>query len=177
MANLKRSIYVFALTSLVATFAVAADIYKSVDDAGVVTFSDTPPVDKKTPVERIPSPTAINSMQPVVVPSREPENVSADELADPTIAITSPSDNATIPMGAGIFDVSVSVSPKLDTDEQVGLYLDGEPVGEPQRELTWTLSYVIRGEHRLVARRISVQGDTVAESESITVYVLRPSVL
>jgi len=47
----------------------------------------------------------------------------------------------------------------------------------PQTGNLWTLSYVLRGPHTLQVRRLSSSGETASESEVITVFVLRPSVL
>ena len=80
-------------------------------------------------------------------------------------------------MGAGIFDVAVDTTPELGDSESVELYLDEEKVGEAQTELTWTLNYVIRGAHKLEAKWVTEDGEILATSEPITVFVLRPSIL
>jgi hypothetical protein len=98
-------------------------------------------------------------------------------LTPRTIAISSPKDNATIPMGAGIFDVTAELASPLDEGEQLALYLDDTLVNTPQTSNVWTLSYVLRGPHTLQVRRLSSSGETASESEVITVFVLRPSVL
>ena len=80
-------------------------------------------------------------------------------------------------MGAGIFDVTAELGTPLADGELLALYLDDELVDIPQTSNVWTLTYVIRGPHTLQVRRLSSTGATVSESEVITIFVLRPSVL
>lgn len=160
-----------ALTSLANT-----QIYKSVDANGVVTFSDTPPIGSQVAVEQIPSPTQTNSMQAVRIgPIEENDNEKSD--VEKNLSIVSPADNATIPMGAGIFDVVVNVSSELGDGESVELYLDDGRIGDAQTDLEWTLTYVVRGAHQIQAKWLSEDGTTLAISEPVTVFVLRPSIL
>ena len=175
---MKNSIRFIAVTALALTGLVNAQIYKSVDANGVVTFSDTPPKGPQTKVEQIKTPATVNAMQattiaPTETEARKGSNVQIDRL----INIVSPMDNATIPMGAGIFDVVVDATPELGDSESVELYLDDEKVGEAQTALTWTLTYVIRGAHKLEAKWVTEDGAILATSEPITVFVLRPSIL
>ena len=80
-------------------------------------------------------------------------------------------------MGGGIFDVTAELGAPLAEDELLALYLDEEMVDSPQVNTVWTLTYVIRGPHTLQVRRLSRAGETISQSEKITVFVLRPSVL
>ena len=50
---MKKSICFIAATALALTGLANAQIYKSVDANGVVTFSDTPPKDSQKKVEQI----------------------------------------------------------------------------------------------------------------------------
>ena len=175
---MKKLSGVLAGTILVFTGLANAQIYKSVDENGVVTFSDKPPTEQQETVETIQTPAQVNRMQAVSVPSTEAiDNSDEEVVTDQTLRIVLPSDNATIPMGAGIFDVRIETSPELDNGETVELYLDEERVGDPQTDLEWTLSYVIRGAHQIQAKRLAADGSLVGISDPITVFVLRPSVL
>ena len=154
-----------------------AQIYKSVDENGVVTFSDVPPdgsSGSKTSLVRT-NPT--NSMSPVTTQTPETQANVIKVAVPSAISISSPSDNTTIPMGAGIFDVTAQPTPPLSDGEMVALYLDDELVGTPQTDTVWTLTYVTRGAHTLQARRLSSSGEMTSESDLVTVFVLRPSVL
>ncbi|EHQ58672.1 hypothetical protein OMB55_00024210 [gamma proteobacterium HIMB55] len=175
---MKNSIRFIAMIALVLAGLANAQIYKSVDVNGVVTFSDTPPKDPQTKVEQIKTPPAVNAMQATPVTPADSEERDGSEVGiDRVVGIVSPMHNATIPMGAGIFDVAVDATPELGDGESLELYLDGEKVGEAQTELSWTLTYVIRGAHTLEAKWVAENGSILATSEPITVFVLRPSIL
>lgn len=173
-----KSIRFIAVTALAVAGLANAQIYKSVDANGVVTFSDTPPRDSQITSEEIQTPAQINSMQPILIAPTDAQEIdNIKDMAERSIAIVSPTDNATIPMGAGIFDVIVEAAPDLSDGEVVELYLDDEKIGDAQTVLKWTLIYVIRGAHKLQAKWIAEDGEILAVSEPITVFVLRPSIL
>ena len=79
-------------------------------------------------------------------------------------------------MGPGNFSVSASISPALQQGAQLQLMMDGAPQGEPQAQAGWDLTNVFRGAHDLTVNVIDAQGKTLATSEPVRVYVLRPSV-
>jgi hypothetical protein len=119
------------IISLVGMPAMSADIYKSVDKNGVVTFSDTPPKQKSTSDERIELPAHTNRMPSIEVPARQRNENNKAPVNPSILAITAPLDNATIPMGPGIFDVLADIQPPLKEEEFVALYLDGTRVAHP----------------------------------------------
>lgn len=163
------------LTSLVGMPSLSADIYKSVDKNGVVTFSDTPPKEQSASNERIELPSHTNRMPSIEVPERRVSENSEVPVNPSLLIITAPLDNATIPMGPGIFDVVADVQPPLKEEEFVELHLDGTPIAPPQKTPAWTLTYVTRGAHKLEIRRVSSSGKVLDSSAPITVFVLRPS--
>jgi hypothetical protein len=147
----------------------SAQIYKSVAENGVVTFSDTPPPHSANTQTAIVKPNATNSIPAIEVPVAAATSETNTASTPRTIAISSPKNNATIPMGAGIFDVTAELTSPLAEGEQL--------VDTPQTSNVWTLSYVLRGPHTPQVRRLSSSGETASESEVITVFMLRPSVL
>lgn len=163
------------IISLAGMPSLSADTYKSVDKNGVVTFSDTPPKEKSASNERIELPAHTNRMPSIEVPERPVSENSEVPVNLSILTITAPLDNATIPMGPGIFDVLADAQPPLKEEEFVELYLDSTPVGPPQKTLNWTLTYVTRGAHTLEVRRVSSSGQVLDSSAPITVFVLRPS--
>ena len=163
------------IISFVGMPAMSADIYKSVDKNGVVTFSDTPPKEKSTSDERIELPAHTNRMRSIEVPERQLNENNKAPVNPSILAITAPLDNATILMGPGIFDVLADIQPPLKEEEFVALYLDGTRVAPPQKTPQWTLTYVTRGTHTLEVRLVSSSEQVLDSSEPITVFVLRPS--
>ena len=181
MSRFDRNIVkIRTINSLVLWFVsltASAQIYKSVDENGVVTFSDIPPAASSGKAGTLAQPNLTNSMPGLshTVPSTEA--ATNEKSAARSVSIASPLNNATIPMGAGIFDVTAELGAPLAEDELVALYLDDELVNSPQASAVWTLTHVIRGPHTPQERQLSSAGETLGESKKITVFVLRPSIL
>ena len=181
MNRIDRNIVkIWTLNSLalsLVSLTASAQIYKSVDQNGVVTYSDVPPAIKSGVKSTVVQPNSTNSMPGLSPPITSLAAKTIDQPLARTVAIASPLNNATIPMGAGIFDVTAELGAPLTDGELLALYLDDEMVEVPQTSEVWALTYVIRGPHTLQVRRLSSAGKTLSESEKITVFVLRPSIL
>jgi len=181
MNRIDRNIVKFwtlhSLALWLVSLTASAQIYKSVDENGVVTFSDVPPAASSGKTSTVVKPDVTNSMPGLSPTIASPEAVMIDESTARSFSIASPLNNATIPMGAGIFDVTAELGAPLAENELLALYLDDELVDSPQVNAVWTLTYVIRGPHTLQVHRLSRTGETISQSEKVTVLVLRPSVL
>lgn len=168
------------LALLFLPLAVQAQIYRTTDDEGNVVFTDTPPPTGSTgeevvlpPVNTTPPPQPLPRLQPV--PSDEDEEEETPSV-DYGVVITAPENETTIPIGPGNFSVSAVVNPSLGSEDRLLLMLDGEPRGEPQTQGSWNLTNVFRGAHDLTVVVVSGDGEQVAISEPVRVYVLRPSI-
>jgi hypothetical protein len=155
--------------------ALAQQIYRSVDESGNVVFSDQPPAPGQEG-EQVELGELNTAPPPEPRPRPAPTQQKPEPAPDPTETITSPENETTIAMGPGNFSVSGSAEPPLGPGERLQLFMDGEAVGPPQASASWGLQGVLRGPHDLVIRRMNNSGRTVAESGSVRVYVLRPSV-
>lgn len=163
--------------ALLLTMPASAQIYKTTDENGNVVFSDAPPAGS-TSSEQVelsqtnttPPPPVVN---PIKRPRPEPEDVSP---APVEVSITSPANETTIPMGGGNFSVSAAVSSGARNGQTLQLLMDGAPQGPPQESGNWSLQSVMRGPHDLVVEVLDRQGKVLGSSESVRVYVLRPSV-
>lgn len=155
--------------------AGAQTIYKTVDEHGNVTYSDTAPAGEQTETVKLPQ---LNTSEPPPVMERPVAEPAADEpeAAQYTVNITSPGNETTIPMGPGNFSVSATVEPPLAGGAKLQLLVDGSASGEPQSNATWSLTNVFRGAHDLTVAVVDDEGERLAESGSVRVYVLRPSI-
>ena len=170
--NQKLAIFLLLLIPL----AVAAQqIFKTTDEHGNVIFTDQPPPNADA-VEEVqlnrtnsaPPPPEIQALEPA--PAPEPDAVAYD------VAITAPANETTIPMGPGNFAVSAAAEPGLPPGGALLLRIDGEPWGEPGPATSWQLTNVFRGAHDLTVAVLDADGQPLAISEPVRVYVLRPSV-
>ncbi|WP_156507814.1 DUF4124 domain-containing protein [Halioglobus sp. HI00S01] len=174
---MKRS----ALTLMILALASAqawSQIYKTVDENGNVSFTDTPPPDSNT--EQVQLQQTNSTAPPPDIPaygtSATAADTGADESAVPVARITAPEQETTIPMGPGNFSVSATVSPALSKGQAMQLLMDGEPQGEPQAAGFWDLTNTFRGAHDLEVTVVSPDGETLSTSEPLRVYVMRPSI-
>lgn len=170
-ASTKMLVFCTLLTAAVGCPA-STDVYQYQDADGNTVFTDKLPdgvEGKKLSLE------PLNTTPPVTAKAsaRPSQKVSEPLLV---ARITSPADQTTIPMGPGNFTVTVDIDPPLALVESLQLLIDGEPWGEPQRQTSWALTNVFRGEHKLTVARLDGQQKIIHESPSITVYVLRPSI-
>ena len=152
-----------------------AQIYKTTDEQGNVSYSDAPPAGASSEQVELPP---VNTTPPPPDLPKPPPKPAPEEAAvtDYKITITSPTNETTIPMGPGNFSVTASVSPALAPGRLLQLNLDGSPRGEPQPGSTWALTNVFRGAHDLTVAVVDSEGEQLASSEPVRVYVLRPSV-
>jgi hypothetical protein len=164
------------LLSLVAASATAQEIFRTTDEDGNVVFTDQPPAGS-TKTERIELPRTNTTPATPIPPSPEPARTPAEpELPEFQVAITAPPNETTIAMGPGNFSVSASVQPSLAAGASVQLLMDGTPWGEPQQATTWNLTNVFRGAHDITVAVVDEEGQQLANSEPVRVYVLRPSI-
>ncbi len=163
------------LALLLTGVAAQAQIYKSVDEQGNVTYSDTPPEGQSSEEVEL---NQTNTTPPTVVTRPAPVANKTNKPAaaeTPSVTINSPANETTIPMGGGIFDVSASASPALKSGQALQLQIDGAPWGDPQPSGNWHLENVFRGQHDLTVQLLDSDGNVLGTSDPVRVYVMRPS--
>ena len=161
----------------------ATQIYKTTDEQGNVSYSDTPPTDgpseqvKLRETNSAPPPEMAEPMpsSSSTAPDTAPDTADTEE-APYSVSVASPANETTIPMGPGNFSITAALEPALSQGALLQLYVDGSTSGNPQSSNSWTLTNVFRGAHDLKVMVVDRKGDQLAESGSVRVYVLRPSV-
>jgi hypothetical protein len=163
------------LLSLLFAVSVNAQVYRTTDENGNVIFTDKPPHSNAEEVTINPTNTTPATEVRVETPEAEsPVEEETDEAADYRVVVTAPEDGGTIPMGTGSFTVIASVSPGLEDGETLQLLMNGTANGEPQRQNSWDLVNMRRGEHSVVVARYDTEGNVQASSEAVHILVLRP---
>lgn len=163
------------LLLLVPTLSVA-QIFKSTDAQGNVTYSDTPQQGSTSEQVKLPQTNTLAAPQSPKA-TKKPSTSAEPNMEAVTykVAVTSPANETTFPMGPGNFSVTASVQPPLGDDEQLQLFIDGTPSGAPQAANSWALTNVFRGAHDLTVAVVA-KGKALATSDPVRVYVLRPSI-
>lgn len=155
--------------------AVAAEVWRWVDEDGVMHFSDRP----HPGAERVELAPAQSYTAPALPPPRQP---TPREDSDPApaysrVAIVSPEAGEMFWNIGGQLTVQVALEPQLIRGHELRIYLDGNRVdGVPQGPVQFTIGEVYRGEHTLRAAVFASGGRELASSEAITFYVQQTSI-
>ena len=166
----------FILMSLVCSLALAATVYKWVDENGVVHYSDQPhPNAKKLSVQ------AAQTYKAADMPGAPGGPAAPPASAQPTpyqgCAIAQPADDQAFP-NVDSLTVIVRTSPALRPGDQVFLMLDGQPVnGGVATGNQFTLTPVDRGTHTLQAVVRDSEGGLMCQTPAVTYHVHQPSIL
>lgn len=162
-----------AIISLSFSLFVSAEVYKTVDKNGRVTYTDIPPADTAAkPIElktinSIPAPTAI----PTDNLNRPNNNPQAS--GEYQVQILAPENGTTLMANERSITVSISVSPALDNGNLLAYKLDGETL-TTSSEMTYIIAEPPRGEHILTVDVVDSEGISLAHSNAITVVIMRP---
>lgn len=164
---------------VVAASAAASEMWRWVDERGVVHYSDRPhPGAERVDVQPAQSYTA----PPVSAPTprgREPAEAPAAAPASYSrLSISSPTEGEMLWNIGGELAVRLVLEPPLQPGHELQLYLDGVRVAEvPQGQTQFTLSEVFRGERRLRAVVVDERGRELASSATVQFYVQQASLL
>jgi len=171
---MKSSFFLLSiLLSLHLTTALfAADeaiMYKKTDKNGNVVFTDkeipgSKPIKVKTDTNVIsrPKPTVFQP-QTGTEPDDNEDNVYQ------TFEIDKPNNNQAVQTVNGNVTVIANLSPRLQPKHLLQIFVDGEPVGPPQRSLYFALTKIEKGPHQLSLVAIHMDtGEEVQSSESVS---------
>jgi hypothetical protein len=163
------------LLLMVSAGAVAAEVWRWVDENGVTHFSDRP----HPGAERVELSPAQTFTAPALPPPRQPASSETVEPASPysRVTIVSPGAGEMFWNIGGELTVQLELEPQLMRGHQLRLFLDGSRVeGVPQGPVQFTIGEVWRGEHTLRAAIFDSGGRELASSEAITFYVQQTSI-
>lgn len=167
--------FVLLMLLVVTPWLGRAAVYKWIDpDTGNVVYSDRP----RTGAEKLELP----QIQTYHAPPAVNEGLSAPTPAEKTasysdFAIVSPHDKETIRNTAGVVDMTLAVKPKLDVaaGDRISVVLDDKREFGPTKDLHFSLKGVARGIHTLQALIKDPDGQVLAKTDTLTIYVKQHS--
>jgi len=165
--------YTFILLTLLFTLTAHAEIYKTVDANGNVTYTDKPS-DNAIPVT-IPKTNTVPSTSAPTTPANQTTTTDTT-MNDPTkkpytkFEISSPVDQESI-QNQPILNVKLAVSPNLQDNDVIQIYVDGGPAGNALHQTSFALTIPNRGTHILSATLFDKDMKLLMRSNSITIYV------
>jgi len=164
-----------------------ADVYRYVDEEGVVTYSDQPKKNA-TPITLPPMSIAEPATPDHIVIQAPGTTFEKSTVIYKKFSIINPNPTGT---GAITFqnpvniEVGINIDPILRPEDKIQLLLDGNPVTKPQTSLTLTIPRVdeknelvlTRGTHTLQAIVLDKNGKIISKTEEITIYIHQHSIL
>lgn len=150
-------------------------VYKTVGPNGEVVFTDKPLVGSKSEKVEL-GPT---NVQPIALPRQLPVRKLSpqqrDDYSGPiNFAIVSPQDGATIPPGQRFISLQVAISPMPKSGYRFYAVVDGQPWRGGSGGTSLDISALERGSHNVQAVLTDMNGNVLARSQGITIYVKRP---
>jgi hypothetical protein len=167
-----RHLLIAASLILALSGFATAEIYKTVDKNGRITYTDVPPTDTKAkPVEL----KTINSLPtPAFIPNDSPSNNRvSDDANEYQVQITAPENGRTLMADERSVMISISLNQNLNDGDLLAYKIDGDTLTTTQ-EMTYSITEPPRGEHSLTVDVIDRDGKTLAQSNAITLLVMRP---
>lgn len=162
------------LSGLLLNGLAHADIYRSVDERGNVTFSDTP----KRNAERV-------NLPPLsIIPGMNPDDIARANQVEahqaravrPTryqVSFSSPTAGQVLMKPQDTLEIAVNTDVPLASGDRIVVSLAGRSLGESASVATEGLD---RGEHTVVARVVTEDGRMLGES-SVSFNVQQPTAL
>ena len=173
------------LSLLFLSLAATAEIYKWVDDKGVVHYGDQPPKPGARPLEKLPELTTYRPrpVQPSVTPA--PTAASPKPLPEAivrqmqsakgyqTLKIVSPEEEGTVRSSPGVVPIFVALDPPLRKGDYFKVVLDGKPWPGSFHSTVIRLQNVDRGAHTLSVGVYSADGRRLLQTPPRTFYLHR----
>ena len=166
---------IFVLLAFAATTAVAQEAYRWVDEDGVVHYSDRPREGAEQIVLPEPNVATGTVRRRAAAPSDEAPPEDTGPFRYESIEITSPGAEETLWNIEGTLNVSVSLTPALQSGHTLRYYYDG---GEAQEATgtRFTLNEVWRGVHNLQVEVVDDTGQLMIRSRPSRFYVQQNTV-
>ena len=164
-----------ALLMSCALGAQAEEVWRWVDENGVVHYSDRPrPGAERIELDRPQTytPPALPAPRQTPTPTQSGPDAAT---AYTGVSVVSPAAGETLWNIAGDLTVQVEVQPGLAPGHQLRVSLDGQRVETPPGATQFTVSEVYRGEHRLSVSVVDENGRELVSSEPVTFYVQQAS--
>lgn len=173
-----RTCLVLAGLSVLAAAASAVEIYRWVDEDGVIHYSDSPhPGAEKVELADPPTIAAprrsLGPAQRTLPTDGEPAPPAPFDYE--SLQIVQPAPETTLWNIEGRLTVRLALQPPLRSGDRVRVYLDGEAREIPG--LSAEIEEVYRGTHNLQAEVVSEGGELLIRSEPVQFYVQQTSIV
>ncbi|GAB1261781.1 DUF4124 domain-containing protein [Aurantivibrio plasticivorans] len=163
MLKILPIIALFIMNAGYTSYASATDIYKTVDENGNVTFTDTPTGESPEKVDVQPG----NRMPATIARPPQAQKPKVNPQVRYQVTINSPANEYHLTPGQRSLSIAVSTKPTLLNAHQIiitdnGSIVDGD-----------TINNITPGTHSIGARVVDSKGKILGQAKPVTVYVHR----
>ena len=152
--------------------SMAAEVYKTIDEDGNVTFTDSPP--KNMPAEKIKL-KETNTQPPVEFRSRPTQNNEAEEAGEYDLHIINPVKEQQMGPTQMSLPISVETSRPLEEGHFFQILLNGASHGPATQSSKLSLTNVGHGRKQVAVSIVDSEGSVIETSESFTLFAIRPN--
>lgn len=168
LSKTKKYVLTIAATLILCSITTTAEVYKSIDADGKVTFTDQP--DASAEAVKINTP---NTLPTVATPDRTTSPSDSENLSGyASVAISSPADNSIIANGLLPFTVAATTKPALQEGHKLQLKIDGKVHSTSSG--SFAISGIHRGEHQFQVVIIDENDQVLKRSATVKVFAYRP---
>jgi hypothetical protein len=168
---------ILALLGLFVAAAATADVWRWVDENGVVHFSDTP-VEGAERIDVSESSRTTGARVFTPAPQIAPDATAAPEAPEEfryeSLTVASPAAEETLWNIEGTLSVSLALTPGLQSGHQVRVYFNGE--SRMVNSTSFTINEVYRGVHNIQAEVLDATGKLMIRSQPNRFYVQQTTV-
>ncbi|MCA1798442.1 MAG: DUF4124 domain-containing protein [Xanthomonadaceae bacterium] len=161
-----KTLFVIIALALAAP-ATAQQVYRWVDENGVVHYSDIRPAQSYE---------SMHEGNPQGFDPAAQAEAGEEGLSYMTIRIVAPPDGEAIWATGGVYTIQVETVPALQPGDRISLWLNGSELpGMPVASTSIGITGLIRGEHTLQAAVVGPEGQMRIFSTDISFHVLQAS--
>lgn len=148
------------------------EVYKWVDDKGVIHYTDKPPTDGAKPTKLPPLQTYKGGTVPPLNKFEKSTIKGTGNAAQ--ILVVTPSRDETFRGGERVVPVAVQVTPQLAEGQKLVYLLDGTPASPPTTDTAFALTEVDRGSHVVSVSLVDASGEVIANSSGVQFHMKPP---
>lgn len=166
-------ILLISVALIMAHLCWADEVYKTVDDKGRVTYTDTPGANEQAKEVDLPP---VNTQPPIQYrPSTS--QPSKTPIPETVIVLTSPANGSQVGPSQSSILVNVTIEGPVSNYSQVVVSFSGREyqIAKGSSSIEIPVTRLDRGEKVISAYLISHQGDILSSASPITVHVIRPN--
>lgn len=152
-------------------------VYKWVDEDGVVHYTDKPPADGAQPAKLKPLQTYKGGTNPKLGNFERSGAAGGKPAAagNVQIDIVTPAGDETFRGAERVVPVAVMVTPQLQPGQKLIYLLDGTPASTPVADTSFALTGVERGAHTVSVTLVDESGNQLGASTAVTFHMKPPT--